>query len=110
MHLQVEEVEDEQGKKSKKETMIFPRYHQLDVTRKLLKESPVNMGQGITTLFSTRQGLGSLTPSLGWLISCPLCTVSRAKLFLTRSLSLLTERYSMTNSKRPSRGLTMKQG
>ena len=31
VHLQIEEVEDWEGKKSKKETLIFPRYHQWDV-------------------------------------------------------------------------------
>jgi len=36
VHLQIEEVEDWQGKKSKKESMIFPRYHQWDVVSRLL--------------------------------------------------------------------------
>jgi type I restriction enzyme, R subunit len=36
LHLQAEEIEDKSaGKKYKKETMIFPRYHQLDAVRKL---------------------------------------------------------------------------
>lgn len=36
MHLQIEEEEDAMGRKSKKETMIFPRYHQWDVVTKLV--------------------------------------------------------------------------
>ena len=65
MHLQVEEVEDEQGKKSKKETMIFPRYHQLDVTRKLLKESREH-GAGHNYLIQHSAGSGK-SNSIAWL-------------------------------------------
>ncbi|WP_367111940.1 type I restriction endonuclease subunit R [uncultured Psychrobacter sp.] len=36
MHLQIEEEEDAIGRKSKKETMMFPRYHQWDVVTKLV--------------------------------------------------------------------------
>ncbi|WP_201535246.1 type I restriction endonuclease subunit R [Psychrobacter ciconiae] len=36
MHLQIEDKEDWEGRKSKKETMIFPRYHQWDVVNKLI--------------------------------------------------------------------------
>lgn len=36
VHLQIEEVEDWQGKKAKKEALIFPRYHQWDVVSRLL--------------------------------------------------------------------------
>lgn len=46
VHLQIEEKEDWEGRKYKKETMIFPRYHQWDVVNKLLiaakKEGPGN--------------------------------------------------------------------
>ena len=38
MHLQVEVREDKNGNKVKKETMIFPRFHQLDVVTKLLAD------------------------------------------------------------------------
>lgn len=36
VHLQIEETEDWQGKKSKKESLIFPRYHQWDVVNRLV--------------------------------------------------------------------------
>lgn len=36
MHLQIEEEEDAIGRKSKRETMIFPRYHQWEVVTKLV--------------------------------------------------------------------------
>lgn len=37
MHVETEEIEID-GKIRKKETMFFPRYHQMDVVRKLVKE------------------------------------------------------------------------
>ena len=37
VHLHIEEVEDWEGRKSKKETLIFPRYHQWDVVNKLVR-------------------------------------------------------------------------
>lgn len=36
------EVKEQEGKKAPKETVIFPRYHQLDVIRKLLADVKVN--------------------------------------------------------------------
>src|SRR5436309_10221212 len=36
IHLQIEEVRDDEGRKVKKETMIFPRYHQLQAVRWLV--------------------------------------------------------------------------
>ncbi len=36
IHLQIEEKRDDQGRKVKVETMIFPRYHQLDAVRQLV--------------------------------------------------------------------------
>jgi type I restriction enzyme R subunit len=65
MHLKVEEVEDHQGRKSKKETMIFPRYHQLDVTRKLLEQSRKE-GAGQHYLIQHSAGSGK-SNSIAWL-------------------------------------------
>ncbi len=46
VHLEITEKEDWEGRKYKKETMIFPRYHQWDVVTKLInranKEGPGN--------------------------------------------------------------------
>lgn len=36
IHLQVEEKRDDQGRKVKKETLIFPRFHQLEAVRSLV--------------------------------------------------------------------------
>ena len=65
MHLKVEEVEDHKGKKSKKETMIFPRYHQLDATRKLLAHTKKN-GAGNNYLIQHSAGSGK-SNSIAWL-------------------------------------------
>ena len=45
VHLQIETVEDWEGRKSKKETLIFPRYHQWDVVTKLVNAA-INEGAG----------------------------------------------------------------
>src|SRR4030095_2068690 len=37
IHLQIEEKFSDEGRKIKKETIIFPRYHQLQAVRKLIK-------------------------------------------------------------------------
>ena len=42
MFIEVSEKEDEKGNIKKKETVIFPRYHQLDVIRKLLSDVTEN--------------------------------------------------------------------
>ncbi|EGK11764.1 type I restriction endonuclease subunit R [Psychrobacter sanguinis] len=39
MHLQIEEKEDALGCRTKKETMIFPRYHQWDVVTNLVEDA-----------------------------------------------------------------------
>ena len=39
VHLQTEEKRDDQGRKVKAETMIFPRYHQLDAVRLLVQKA-----------------------------------------------------------------------
>lgn len=58
LHLQVDS-------KSKKETMIFPRYHQLDVTRKLLEDSREH-GAGKNYLIQHSAGSGK-SNSIAWL-------------------------------------------
>ncbi len=66
LHLQVEDIEDKStGQKYKKETMIFPRYHQLDSVRKLsghAKES----GAGHHYLIQHSAGSGK-SNSIAWL-------------------------------------------
>ena len=41
VHLQIEEKEDWQGRKYKKEALIFPRYHQWDVVGKLVNAARI---------------------------------------------------------------------
>jgi type I restriction enzyme R subunit len=63
----VEEKEEElaDGKTFKKETLIFPRYHQLDVVRKILKHVKEN-GSGNKYLVQHSAGSGK-TNSITWL-------------------------------------------
>ena len=64
--LQVKESEDElTGKKKSKETIIFPRYHQLDVIRQVLADVRVNR---TTQNYLIQHSAGSgKTNSIAWL-------------------------------------------
>jgi type I restriction enzyme, R subunit len=64
VHLQIEEVEDWQGKKSKKETLIFPRYHQWDVVNRLL-DCARGEGAGHKYLIQHSAGSGK-SNSIAW--------------------------------------------
>lgn len=64
LHIQVEEFQTG-GKKIKKETMIFPRFHQLDVVRKLVADSKLN-GVGKNYLIEHSAGSGK-SNSIAWL-------------------------------------------
>jgi len=66
MHLQVEDVDNKKtGKKETKESMIFPRYHQLDVVTKLL-DHVKNHGAGHNYLVQHSAGSGK-SNSIAWL-------------------------------------------
>lgn len=65
MHLQVETTEDKNGNKKRRETMIFPRYHQLDVVTKLLVDVKIN-GAGHNYLIQHSAGSGK-SNSIAWL-------------------------------------------
>jgi type I restriction enzyme R subunit len=64
VHLQIEEVEDWQGKKSKKESLIFPRYHQWEVVNRLLKAAR-REGAGQKYLIQHSAGSGK-SNSIAW--------------------------------------------
>jgi len=64
LHLQVDE-EEVMGKKVRKETMIFPRFHQLDVVRKLSADARTN-GAGKSYLIQHSAGSGK-SNSIAWL-------------------------------------------
>lgn len=68
MHLQVEEkriLTDEGIRKITKETMIFPRYHQLDCVRRLTKHAKTH-GPGRNYLVQNSAGSGK-SNSIAWL-------------------------------------------
>ena len=64
IHLQIEEKKAGK-KKIKKETMIFPRYHQLDCVRKLVQDAREN-GVGKNYLIQHSAGSGK-SNSIAWL-------------------------------------------
>jgi type I restriction enzyme R subunit len=64
VHLQIEEKEDWNGKKYKKEALIFPRYHQWDVVTKLV-EAARSEGPGHKYLIQHSAGSGK-SNSIAW--------------------------------------------
>ncbi|MGY8687865.1 MAG: DEAD/DEAH box helicase family protein, partial [Verrucomicrobiales bacterium] len=64
VHLQIEEKEDWEGRKYKKETMIFPRYHQWDVVNQLI-DGARREGPGSKYLVQHSAGSGK-SNSIAW--------------------------------------------
>jgi type I restriction enzyme R subunit len=64
VHLQIEEREDWEGRKYKKETLIFPRYHQWDVVNKLVNAAHTE-GSGQKYLIQHSAGSGK-SNSIAW--------------------------------------------
>ena len=64
VHLQIEEKEDWEGRKTKKETLIFPRYHQWDVVNKLVDAARTE-GPGHKYLIQHSAGSGK-SNSIAW--------------------------------------------
>jgi type I restriction enzyme R subunit len=65
IHLQVEEKRDDQGRKVRVETMIFPRYHQLGAVRRLVHAARTE-GVGHNYLVEHSAGSGK-SNTIGWL-------------------------------------------
>ena len=65
IHLQIEEKRDDQGRKVKTETMIFPRYHQLQAVRTLV-DATRREGVGHNYLVEHSAGSGK-SNTIGWL-------------------------------------------
>jgi type I restriction enzyme R subunit len=65
IHLQIEEKRDDQGRKVKVETMVFPRYHQLDAVRRLV-DAARSEGVGHNYLVEHSAGSGK-SNTIGWL-------------------------------------------
>jgi len=65
IHLQIEEKTTPQGKTIKKEKMIFPRYHQLDVVRHLTQQV---LAEGVGQNYLIQHSAGSgKSNSIAWL-------------------------------------------
>ena len=65
VHMQIDEKRDDQGRKVKKETMIFPRYHQLQATRQLVAAA---RGEGVGNNYLVEHSAGSgKSNSIAWL-------------------------------------------
>jgi type I restriction enzyme R subunit len=65
IHLQIDEKCDEQGRKVKTESMIFPRYHQLQAVRQLVSAAR-SEGVGRNYLIEHSAGSGK-SNTIGWL-------------------------------------------
>jgi type I restriction enzyme R subunit len=65
LHLQIEEKRDDEGRRYKKETLIFPRYHQLDAVRRLVADAR-QFGVGRNYLIEHSAGSGK-SNTIGWL-------------------------------------------
>ena len=65
LHLQIEERRTDEGKKIKKESMIFPRYHQLQAVRKLVADAKTE-GVGNNYLVEHSAGSGK-SNTIAWL-------------------------------------------
>ena len=65
LHLQVEEKISDEGRKVKKETLIFPRYHQLQAVRQMVETARAE-GVGHNYLIEHSAGSGK-SNTIGWL-------------------------------------------
>ena len=65
LHLQVEEKISDEGRKVKKETLIFPRYHQLQAVRQMVEAAKAE-GVGHNYLIEHSAGSGK-SNTIGWL-------------------------------------------
>lgn len=65
LHLQIEEKLTEEGKKVRKETMIFPRYHQLKAVRHMVDTAAIE-GPGHNYLVEQSAGSGK-SNTIAWL-------------------------------------------
>jgi type I restriction enzyme R subunit len=65
LHLQVDEKRDDQGRKVKTESLVFPRYHQLEAVRSLVNAARVE-GPGHNYLVEHSAGSGK-SNTIAWL-------------------------------------------
>lgn len=90
VHLQIEDKEDWEGRQYKKETLIFPRYHQWDVVNKLV-DAACTEGPGHKYLIQHSAGSGK-SNSIAWSAHqlSSIHTAAGAKLF--DSVIVVTDR------------------
>lgn len=95
IHLQIEEKQDWEGRKYKKESLIFPRYHQWDVVNKLLSAAKTE-GVGKKYLIQHSAGSGK-SNSIAWTAHqlSSLYTDKGNKLF--NSIIIVTDRTVLDN-------------
>ena len=95
VHLEKTTKKDKSGKKTEKKSIIFPRYHQLDVVRKLLLDVKVN-GSGKNYLTQHSAGSGK-SNSIAWLAHrlSGLHNDSNEKIF--KSVIVVTDRKVLDN-------------
>ncbi len=95
VHLESKETSDEFGKLHKKETMIFPRYHQWNVVQRLLDAVQVE-GTGGKYLVQHSAGSGK-SNSIAWLAhqASSLCDTEGNKQF--NSVIVITDRTVLDN-------------
>jgi len=65
LHLQIEDKRTDDGRRVRKETMIFPRYHQLDTVRRVVADA-VDDGVGNNYLVEQSAGSGK-SNTIAWL-------------------------------------------
>jgi len=95
LHLEVKEKEDHQGKRYKSETLIFPRYHQLDAVRKLLADT-YDKGVGEHYLIQHSAGSGK-SNSIAWLAHQLASLHGRDEEALFDSVIVITDRTVLDN-------------
>jgi len=95
IHLEVKDKEDHQGKKHKAETLIFPRYHQLDVVRSLLADTRTK-GAGNHYLIQHSAGSGK-SNSIAWLAHQLSSLHSALETAIFDSIIVITDRTVLDN-------------
>ena len=95
VHLEKKTKKDKSGKKTEKKSIIFPRYHQLDVVRKLLLNVKEN-GAGRNYLIQHSAGSGK-SNSIAWLAHrlSGLHNAQNEKIF--KSVIVVTDRKVLDN-------------
>jgi len=95
IHLEVKDREDHQGKKSKSETLIFPRYHQLDVVNRLIADTKAQ-GAGHNYLIQHSAGSGK-SNSIAWLAHQLSSLHNAAENAIFNSVIVITDRTVLDN-------------